>query len=85
MQHVAQEVLQQAEKCQWRSLQSRGTCLAGASNALELEAAQAPHLYGHLSYREGFSSCKGLIPHQACSASTTCVTDSHRDSSHLPH
>jgi len=62
----------------------QGTCLAGASNALELEAAQAPHLYGYLSHRERFSSCKGLIPHQACSASATCSTNSNRDSSHLP-
>lgn len=40
-------------------------CLAGARDAFELEAAQAPHLYGHLRLGKGVPSSKGFIPHQA--------------------
>ena len=40
-------------------------CLAGARDAFELEAAQAPHLYGHLLFGKGVPSSKGFIPHQA--------------------
>lgn len=39
--------------------------LAGTSNALELEAPQAPDFDGHLLLYEGLAGCKRLIPYQA--------------------